>query len=431
MKRRRFCWLGVAIPLAVLLTPPLLWVLVVLVAPTNWARAHVISALERASGRSVRLDELSVCLGGGIALSNLSIGAPGAVNDPWLQAAAVQIDVSLLQLLRGRFEPTYLQVDGARLRVLRRRDGSLELADLLGSSTEGASGGTSEPHRCGPIKLQARLKNLKVDLIDEPSQTSLHFDQFDGEGHWEGEGAFAATLAGKLNQGPFQFTVHFDRSGATPSFEGQIRASDVVLDQGMAALRYVVPVLAGAPGELSGRMAMDVYLRGRGETREMLCKSLVGQGNVALDPIALRGTPLLAEIKKVVDLPDREQAGSLRSDFRVQHARVVTERLTLTVGRVPLVATGWTSFDGRLDYQVKLEGTGIRLPERASRFMKELDLDLNTLTSFRLSGSVDQVLVKPNAAEAINRSQVDQLIPREDQERLKTLGRRFRDKLLR
>src|SRR5262249_45715523 len=155
-------------------------------------------------------------------------------------------------------------VDGARLRVLRRRDGSLELADLLRSPTKGSSGDESEPHRCGPSKLQARLKDLKIDLIDEPSQTSLHLDQVDGEGHWEGERAFAATLAGKLNQGPFQFTVHFDRSGSMPSFEGQFRASEVVLDQGMSALRYLVPVLAGAPGELSGRMAMDVYLRGRG-----------------------------------------------------------------------------------------------------------------------------------------------------------------------
>ena len=63
--------------------------------------------------------------------------------------------------------------------------------------------------------------------------------------------------------------------------------------------------------------------------------------------------------------------------------------------------------------------------------MTSLDLDLNTMTSFRLSGSVDHVMVKASGADAVGRSQFDHLLPREDQERLKTLGRRFRDKLLR
>ena len=152
---------------------------------------------------------------------------------------------------------------------------------------------------------------------------------------------------------------------------------------------------------MSGRLAMDVYLRGRGESRDELTHSLVGQGSVSLDPIELQGTPLIAEIQKVVDLPAREKAGSLRTDFRLQDGRVTTERLTLTMGRVPLVASGWTSFDGQLDYQVKLDGSSVRLPEKARRLMNDLDLDPNALSSFRLSGSVDRVVVKSNAADAL------------------------------
>ena len=37
------------------LIPPLLWIGVVLVAQTGWARRHVIAALEASSGRSVGL----------------------------------------------------------------------------------------------------------------------------------------------------------------------------------------------------------------------------------------------------------------------------------------------------------------------------------------------------------------------------------------
>ena len=67
MRHRRFCWLGLMVPLGVLLAPPFLWVLIVLVAPTNWARSHVIAKLERSSGAlsssttsmSVWMEELS------------------------------------------------------------------------------------------------------------------------------------------------------------------------------------------------------------------------------------------------------------------------------------------------------------------------------------------------------------------------------------
>ena len=93
LRHRRFCWLGLMIPLGVLLAPPLLWILIVLVAPTNWARSHVIAKLERSSRRSVQLDDLHVCLDGGIELSGLKIGAPRSVGDPWLEAKRIQIDV--------------------------------------------------------------------------------------------------------------------------------------------------------------------------------------------------------------------------------------------------------------------------------------------------------------------------------------------------
>src|SRR5208282_5243797 len=110
-------------------------------------------------------------------------------------------------------------------------------------------------------------------------------------------------------------------------------------DKGMSVLRYLVPVLAGAAGEIQGRMAMDVYLRGRGESRDVLCKSLVGNGG--------------------------------------------------------------------------------------------LDLDLNSLTSFRLRGNVDRVAITAAGTTADGRSPLEQIIGPEDRERLRVLGRQFRDKLMR
>lgn len=431
MKRRRICWLGLMIPTGLLLIPPLLWLGIVLVAPTNWARSHVIAALERASGRSVQLDDLDVCLNGGIELTGLKIGAPRSVGDPWLEAKRIQVDVSPWQLLWGKFEPTNLEADEATLRVLRRGDGSLELADLVRSDAERTSSASSEPHRCGLSKLKASLRQTRIVIIDHPTQTQVTFEDVEGEGIWEGEGAFIATLSGRLSQGPFQFTAHLDRFGGQPNFEGQFRTSEVVLDQGMNALRYLVPVLAGAPGQLQGRLAMDVYLRGRGETREQLGKSLVGHGSLVLDPIELNGTPLMTEFGKLAELSATEKLASIKSDFVVQDGRIRTDHLTLTAGRVPVAISGWTDFDGRLDYQVKLDGVAERVSEKARKFISGLDLDLNSLSSLRLRGNVNRVAITASGTGTAGRSRLEQVIGPEDRERLNVLGRQFRDKLLR
>ncbi len=430
MRCRRFCWLGLTIPLGILFTPALLWGLIVLVAPTNWARSHIVTRLERLTRRSVRLDKLSVCLNGGIELSGLRIGAPHSVGDPWLEVARIQMDVSPWELLWRKFEPTNLEASGVTLRVLRRDDGSLELADLVLLDQHRAASHI-EPHRCGPSKLTARIHQGRVLLYDQPSHTQLTFDDVEGEGGCEGDCGFVATLSGRLNQGPFEFTAHLDQSGGMPNFEGQFRATDVVLDQGMAVLRYLVPVLAGAAGELQGRMALDIYLRGHGESRTALTRSLIGHGNLVLDPIELSGTPLMTEFAKVARLSPNEKLASVRSDFVVEDGRIRTDHLNLTAGRIPVALSGWTDFNGRVEYLVKLDGVAERVPEQARKLLSELDLDLKSLTSLKLTGNVDQVAITTTGATAHGRSPLEQIIAPQDRERLKVLGRQFRDKLLR
>jgi hypothetical protein len=431
MKRRRFCWVWLLIPAGVLLTPLLLWVFIVLVAPTRWARSHVVAVLERSSGRSVKLDDLDVCLGGGVSLSNLRIGAPRSVGDPWLEAPRVQIDVSPFQLMRGKFEPTSLDIDGLTLRVLRRQDGSLELADLVRAGPRNAGTQASEPQRCGLSKLSARLHHARIQLIDIPTQTSIELQDVEGEGIWEGEGALFVTLTGLFNEGPFQFTGHFYRSGRLPMFEGQFRATDAVLDGNMNALRYLVPVLAGTPGKVQGKLDIDLYLSGLGNTRESLCKTLRGRGTVSIDPIGFAGAQVLTELADLVHVPASERTGSIQSSFTIEDSRITTDRLSLHAGRVPIVVSGWTGFDGQMSYQLTLDGLVEKIPDKARQFLSGLDVDLSTISSVSLRGSVDKVEIGFQRSAAGRGPAVDSLFSREDRDRLKVLGRRLRDKVLR
>jgi hypothetical protein len=115
----------------------------------------------------------------------------------------------------------------------------------------------------------------------------------------------------------------------------------------------------------------------------------------------------------------------------VQDGRIRTDRLNLTAGRIPVAMSGWTDFDGCLDYQVKLDGVVERIPEQARKFIGGLDLDLNSLTSLRLRGNVDRVAITAAGTTAAGRSPLEQIIGPEDRERLKVLSRQFRDKLMR
>ena len=86
----------------------------------------------------------------------------------------------------------------------------------------------------------------------------------------------------------------------------------------------------------------------------------------------------MAEISRAIEVPLQDKAGSIQSSFVIQDGRVTTDRLNLTVGRVPIVVSGWTDFNGQMDYQMKLDGLVDRVPEKARQFLSGLDLDLTS-----------------------------------------------------
>ena len=169
-----------------------------------------------------------------------------------------------------------MQVEDVNLRVLRRGDGTLELADLLESKVERSTASFRQRPRAGRFVLEIRAGT--VTLIDEASKTRLQLQNVEGEGVREGQRTVINQMRGTLNGGPFHFAGELDGSGDAPRFEGRFRADDVVLDDGMSMLRYAVPVLAGASLNLKGHLDSDLYLQGQGATWEDLRRTLAATG---------------------------------------------------------------------------------------------------------------------------------------------------------
>jgi AsmA protein len=431
MAIRRWKWCVRLLVLGIL-APVLLWLAVILVAPTGWAKRRVVAVLESRSGRSVGLERLSVCPLGGVRLTNLEIGAPDGWDDPWLKVGELRLNLGLFQILLGRLEPTRLEADLVRLRVLRRKDGSLELADLLrpvSGPTTGSTGRAADRTAARQIAFQVR--HTSVTVIDEPTESRFQFEDVEGDGECDGARIAVEQLRGIVNGGPFRLAAQLDRTAHALLLEAQFRADGVKLDQGMRVLRYVVPVLAGAPSGLSGRLQTDLYVQGRGTTWAELSQSAVGQGVILLKEIDLEGAPLVAELSKLAELAGPNRLATIHSDFIVKDRRITTDHLTLNIARIPLTMSGWTDLDGRLEYRVKLAGLGERLPSRARRILGDLNLDVGSLTSLTLHGTLNQVMVQVNGL-SIDTGLMQESGPRrDDRERLRMLGRQLRDKILR
>jgi uncharacterized protein involved in outer membrane biogenesis len=411
--------------LGVLLLPPLLWTLVLAAVPTDCARRTITARLSASSGRTVHIGGIRVGWLGAVSLTDLRIGAPDSGDDPWLRVRRASIDVSLRQLVLGCVEPAEIDVEGVALRVLRRADGSLELGDLVKKPAEPRMPGEEASER----DVVVRVRDATVTLIDEPTQTRLQFVGVEGRATCTGRVARVPEMAGTFNGGMITLAAQLDRSGAAPRFEGQIKARDVDLDDGMKALGYLVPALAGTGPGVDGTLALDLYLEGQGNTPEELRKSLVGHSRVLLDPVVLDGSKLLDAVGRIVDLSREGRAGSVRSEMTIRNGRIATDDLTLDVARVPIVLSGWTDFDGRIDYRLRSDRLGERLPPRAREFLSELSIRVEEVADVRVNGTIDAQLVSldgvaltPGAGESS---------PGDDRAKLRKVVRRFRDRMRR
>lgn len=428
-KPRRLRWLGL------LLIPPAFWGVVLAIVPTDWAKTRLVARLEAATGRAVRLEALRLGTFGGVRLRGLEIGERGEGRTPWLRAEELRIDLNLVGLVFGQNDPKEVEAFGVALRVHRRRDGGFEFNDLLRTGPDpGGSRGSPDDLDAAEsgCSVNLRLKGGKVTVQDDPTGTVLDFAEIDARGTWQRHKASIQEMKGTLNGGRFELTAQLDREADGPAFEVQARAEDVNLGGGMDALSYLLPILSGMPQDLEGKLGLDLYLRGRGASSATLARTLVGRGDIAIDPIRLDGLQVVSDLTRVVRLPDGHGNGSIRSDFEIQRGRISSKNLTLTVAEVPISLAGWTDFGGRVDYRVHPEALTQKLPPGVQGLLSDLSMKAADLAALRVRGTVDDLSLTvdgvPIGGRRGGRSPRDS---EEDRAKLREVTKRLRQHLLR
>ena len=421
-KGRRLKVLG-----GVLCGPMLLWVVLLLIIPTDWARRRLVGRLEAATGQSVRIGKVSLGLSGRLQVRDVALATRETPDDPWLQAGSASLDLHLFQVIFGCCRTAEVEVTEMKARVLRRADGTFEFAEFLTAPPSSQATPTSDVTSGSSPSVKLSIRDSSLLVIDRGADSELDVTQVQGLAIWSAETLSIEGLNGRLNGGTFEFAAKADRTMADPLFEMELRIRGVSISDGMKGLSYLAPVVAGAGNTLDGRINLRIALGGRGFASARLRETLKGSGTILLDPINLDGSQLLREVEVFGRLPRSERVGSVQSTFEVGQGRVSTQDLTIKFAGLPLVLAGWTDFDGKVDYRAKPELLEKKLPKGARSLLADLDLDLKDLGGLRITGSLDQVQVSMDRGPLANSGGRGGI----DKKRLDELKGRFLDKVIR
>lgn len=366
--------------------------------PTGWARARVAAALSTATQQPVALGGVRIGLLGGVTLSDLHLGDPAAQGGAWLQARAVDLDLNLWNLLRGRIEPGRCRASGVALRVRHQGNGQFEWSGLLARPRsqprpDSLPDGDDDPEPTVALELA----DATVTVLDAPTGLRLDLTGVQGRGGWSDAGLEIERLSAGFNGGRVELAGRLDRGGPERGFEGQLRIQDAGLTGAVGLLSLLAPALAGAPEELGGTLDLDLKLCGRCDSLAALRASVLGQGGIQLSELGPEDSRILAAITQALHLPARDVQGSLQGNFLVADQKIATRDLTLRVGPVPVRLEGWTGFDGQLDYTLHTEAVrqrlgslGERLPAEARRLLDDLPPAVDQLATLRLQGDLSR-----------------------------------------
>ena len=59
----------------------------------------------------------------------------------------------------------------------------------------------------------------------------------------------------------------------------------------------------------------------------------------------------------------------------IKQGRIVSDNLTVSITKVPIVLSGWTDFDGKVNYRLRGESVIERLPAKARELLADLSID--------------------------------------------------------
>ncbi len=282
--------------------------------------------------------ELSVWPGIGIRLGRLTLSERGS-RDEFLALESARVEVAVMPLLSKQVKVQRIEVEGLKATLVKQKDGTLNVADLLGSDAgkhdgkepaKGSGAGTA------PLQLDIagiRVANAQLTWRDEKSGSSTALSNLDfATGRIQADGgnktltidALSFAAKGKSGADAFELKVEAPRLALSPEKSGGESLSLAATLTGSGRNATLKLLLSGVEGNARalkvGKLALDLDARS-GETaiKAHLDSAVTANAEaqtVALEKIA--GSIDLAHPQMPMKQLKLPLAGNLRADLAQQ-----------------------------------------------------------------------------------------------------------------
>ncbi|MDP2783121.1 MAG: AsmA family protein [Sulfurimicrobium sp.] len=291
--------------------------------------------------------ELSVWPSVGIKLGRLTLSEPGG-NAEFLALESARVEVAVMPLLSKQVQVQRVEVNGLKAAVVKKKDGTLNIADLLGGDAEkqkagpGAAPKDVPPGDTGSTPLRFDIAGIKVANAqftwrDEKSGSTTTLSNLDlGTGRVQADtarqtlevDALAFMAKGKSGADAFELKLDAPKLAISPEKAGGESLSLAATLAGSGRTVAAKLVLSGVEGNAQalkiGKLALDLDARS-GETVVKAHLDSPVAANLAAQTVALEklaGSIDLANPQmpmKQVRLP---LAGNLHADLAKHTATI-------------------------------------------------------------------------------------------------------------
>ncbi len=180
-----------------------------------------------------------------------------------------------------------------------------------------------------------------------------------------------------LNEGTGTVAASADLKDEKPPVVFDMKLLDVEINQNMDLLAYLIPVLAAPEGKLTGKLNMGFNAKGNGlNWRDDLSKNLIGEGDIDIVEGYVEGGKVTSKILKVLG----EDGGEYKFDqittkFVISDSKIHNDDISINGEEFDIGLSGWTSFDGRLEYSANAEALGKYVGRDVRRILKNMSKD--------------------------------------------------------
>ncbi|GIW86608.1 MAG: hypothetical protein KatS3mg108_0932 [Isosphaeraceae bacterium] len=352
------------------------WLLLLNLLPRLGVRDQLAARLARQLGHPVHLGSIRLTWLGAVQLADLHVGSP---QRPWLSAPEVAVDLAWLDLLQGNPAIRSIHARHVHLDLERSKTGQLNVLPQPDppSSAPPTSDHPTDSTDSEPIRLL--LSDSTVAFHDQPTQTQLNLTQLRAELLWSRSAIHLEDLSASFNGGRLALAARLEWSPHAAA-SGELLIENAQIDPALHALAYLIP-LGDAASLATARLDLRLRLHTQANSLPDLPHALNGQGQLTIRQMEPAPHSVLALLIERLSPHSRPAPASLQGSFSLDSEGLSTRDLHLRIGNTPILLTGRTSLDGTLDYTIHAPGLaatidryGSRLPDRARRAIRELDL---------------------------------------------------------